>query len=111
MDKSDLRGLRSCAISKQNQKFINFWVFVQQQARAQGMVFFEDFEEGNPTMHEDMELVRLSGWLIPQELADEFEHELGDLTEPESDRFDNRFVFVEWKLDNDKLSIVFEDAT
>ena len=92
-----MRGLRK----REDFKFERFFAIVQEEAARNGSVFFLDCEEGEDCETEEMELSRLSGWLIPEKLADEFEREFKTLKSYEfSERWEDYFCFVHWENKN-----------
>ncbi|MDD7319030.1 MAG: hypothetical protein PUG74_10235 [Prevotellaceae bacterium] len=97
-----MQGLRT----KENERFIKYFELVQAHANKQNAVFFMDFGQCDDIDFEDMELDCLFGWLIPSDMADNFENI--DLSSKVDDKWDDFCVWVTPKVDGSKLSIVFE---
>ncbi len=92
-------GLRTC----EGKKFEKFFELVQQEAKKKGGVFFADCGEGNEFSNDHMEGENLSGWLIPIEIAEEFEKEFLEKTDPEG--WDKFLCWALWEnADNPKIS-------
>ena len=85
-------------------KFERFFELVQLEASKLGCVFFFDVGERNDFEGSEMDGEDLSGWLVPIELADEFEEKW---LRQEEDAFD-WFCMVRWSGDSLAPSIRFE---
>lgn len=101
-----MRGLKT----KEGKKFENFFELVQTEARKQKCVFFLSADEGNIKDTEEMEISDLSGWLVPEAQANEFEKiweksSNSDELESWSEKF---FVFAFWTEANDEIAIKFK---
>lgn len=95
-----MKGLRT----QENDKFKNFFRFVQDKAKSMGKVFFLDCGEGRELFTNDFEGEDLSGWLIPLERADKFEEKW--LQNNNLDEWSENVVFAVWSFD-DRLEIEF----
>ena len=80
-----MRGLRK----QESKKFEKFFEIVQSTAALQNSVFFLDAGEGRDFENSEMEGEDLSGWLVPNEKADEFEEfwSKNDVSDDWSDMF------------------------
>lgn len=96
-----MQGLRT----QENSDFIRFFEMVQNEAHKHKSVFFLDCEEGDDGIVGNTQVCRLSGWLIPQNRASEFESVWKK--EMEDDTWADFFCFVDWK-DEDGLKITFD---
>ncbi len=94
-------GLRT----QESSKFNNFFSIVQNAAQNQGCVFFADAGDGRDFETDFLEGEDISGWLIPNEKADEFTPlwEAGDVP----DDWSEFFGFAIWENENNP-SIKFE---
>ncbi len=97
-----MQGLRT----KENERFIKYFEVVQAHANKQNAVFFMDFGQCDDIAFEDMELDCLFGWLIPSDVADNFENIY--LSSKVDDKWDDFCVWVTPHIENGELSIVFE---
>ncbi len=94
--------------TQESEKFIKFHQLIQNEAQKKGSVFFGFCGEGNDFETDEMEGEDLTGWLIPEEKADEFEKKwivnssLGNLEE-----WSDFFIWVEWKRIGEKIEIEF----
>ena len=86
-----MRGLRT----QESSKFLRFFEIVQKAAEEQGEVFFLDTGEGRDFETELLEGEDLSGWLVPQNEADEFEAEWSKWAERQA--WDRYSYWAEWK--------------
>lgn len=109
MSELDVRGI----ISSDDLQFVEFFKFLQREARQSGMVFFADDAEPRETWVDGMHAEDMFGWLVPEDLADEIESERLDSWMNKT-RFDRRkwrdFLVVErWSLSEDgELSVSFD---
>lgn len=104
MASTKMRGLRT----KENEKFLVFFEIVQKAAEREGKVFFLDVGEGNEIITDELEGEDLFGWLIPLEIADQFEEEwLKDAIGEEWESFE---TFEEWEKTEKGLKIEFIPA-
>ena len=83
-----MKGLRS----QESTQFNNFFEKVQNHAVEMDCVFFLDSCEGNDRVVDGMFLADLSGWLVPNEKAEEFEKIWKNFDE--DDDWIEFFVFV-----------------
>ncbi len=101
-----MRGLKT----NEGKKFEKFFELVQTEARKQNGVFFLSSDEGNNKETEEMEISDLSGWLIPDAQAKEFEkiwEKSSDSDELDSwsEKF---FTFAFWTEINGEIAIKFK---
>lgn len=96
-----MRGLRT----QEGVKFIEFFKLVQLEAQKANSVFFLDCGEGNDFVDGNMEGEDLRGWLIPDELADEFEKQW--MNGNPGDEWENRITWATWSGGVPKLKITF----
>ena len=89
-----MKGLKS----KKKEKFINYFILVQNTADKQDKTFFLDYEGGKDFYSKDekMEGENLCGWLIPNDQTDEFEKEW--FNNKVSDKWSDNLTWVEWKF-------------
>lgn len=97
-----MQGLRT----EENDRFLRYFEVVQAKAKEENFVFFMDFGQCDDIAFKDMELDCLFGWLIPNEMADNFENL--NLRLKVDDRWDDFCVWVTPNIENGKLSIIFE---
>lgn len=95
-------GLRT----QESSKFQQFFSLVQAQAKQMGFVFFLDCGEGRELETDSLSCEDLSGWLIPEQQANDFnlEFEAGDV----SDRWGSHICFALWQKTNDTIQISFQ---
>ncbi len=62
-------GLRT----KEDPKFEKYMELVQKAAKKQGCAFYLECEDGNDASFDDMDVSELTGWLVPEDKALEFE--------------------------------------
>ena len=102
-----MRGLRT----NEGAKFEKYFYIVQEEAKKLGGVFFSETGEGRDLDLEDIEVCDLAGWLVPFDQADEFEAlYLGrkDKEIWDNDRWDDMYIFVDYILDGDNVSVKFD---
>ena len=102
-----MRGLRT----NEGAKFEKYFAIIEEEARKLGGVFFSETGEGRDLDLEDIEVCDLAGWLVPFDQADEFEAlYLGrkDKEIWDSDRWDDMYIFVDYILDGDNVSVKFD---
>ena len=97
-----MQGLRT----KENERFIKYFEVVQAHANKQNAVFFMDFGQCDDIAFDDMELDCLFGWLIPSDVADNFENIY--LSSKVDDKWDDFCVWVTPHIEDGEFSIVFE---
>ena len=69
-------------------------------------MFFLDGADGNELIEPDMEISDLMGWLIPEDQAEEFEKTWSARSEI-PDRFEDCFLWAEWKKKDGQIIITF----
>lgn len=97
-----MRGLRK----REDSKFEKFFEIVQDAAKRKGCVFFLDCGEGRDLETEDLSGEDLSGWLIPEGKAGQFEKEFlgGNIREAW-----NEFIaFATWHSGPNSINISFQ---
>ena len=102
-----MRGLRT----NEGAKFEKYVAIIEEQAKRLGGVYFSETGEGRDLDLEDIEVCDLAGWLVPFDQADEFEVlQLGrkDKEIWDSDRWDDMYIFVDYILDGDNVSVKFD---
>ena len=85
-----MQGLKT----QETDKFLKFWAIVQGSAHRENSVFFLDCGEGREFETPDMEGEDLSGWLVPSNLADEFERTWKQNEIP--DKWNSYITFAIW---------------
>ena len=99
-----MAGLRT----HEDGKFVKFIDLVQAQAKKQGKVFFLECEDGHDASFDDMDVAELTGWLVPQEKAEEFEAVW--LAWKEDDDWVDFYISVTWKRSKfGKIKVKFEE--
>ena len=98
-----MKGLRT----QETEKFNTFFALVQYAARKQGMVFFADAGDGNDFKSPTLEGEDMMGWLIPEDLAPEFEPFWKSDT-VEDDRWSAFYQWATWAKDGDAITITFK---
>ena len=93
--------------TQENDKFVKFFTLVQAEALKRGAVFFSDCGQGDVFENETMECEDLCGWLIPQRLVREFEP-LFLNNSPKQHDYDNYYVFVDYIVNGDEITIIFD---
>ena len=102
-----MRGLRT----NEGAKFEKYFAIIEEEAKRLGGVFFSETGEGRDLDLEDIEVCDLAGWLVPFDQADEFEAlYLGrkDKEIWDSDRWDDMYIFVDYILYGDNVSVKFD---
>lgn len=102
-----MRGLRT----NEEAKFEKYFAIIEEEAKRLGGVFFSETGEGRDLDLEDIEVCDLAGWLVPFDQADEFEAlYLGrkDKEIWDNDRWDDMYIFVDYILDGDNVSVKFD---
>lgn len=100
-----MRGLRW----PENEKFECFFSFVQQAARKEHAMFFLFAGEGRTFTTSNMEGEDLSGWLIPDEKATEFELQWQQNNSLAAlQKWVDYFVWVVWRDKNGEILVKFE---
>ena len=102
-----MRGLRK----NEGAKFEKYFAIIEEEAKKLGGVFFSETGEGRDLDLEDIEVCGLAGWLVPFDQADEFEAlYLGrkDKEIWDNDKWDDMYIFVDYILDGDNVSVKFD---
>lgn len=97
-----MQGLRT----EENDRFLRYFEVVQAKAKEENSVFFMDFGQCDNIAFKDMELDCSFGWLIPSDMADNFESLY--LKSKVDNRWDDFCVWVTPIIESSKLSIIFE---
>lgn len=97
-------GLRT----QEGEKFNAYWNIVQEYAKKQGSVFFLDYGDGRGFETLEMDVEDLSGWLIPEAKAKDFEPVYMSRAEHGKKEWYDFYCFAVWKLDGDNLTVSFE---
>ena len=96
-------GLRT----QETEKFNAFFNIIQNEAKAQAMVFFADAGDGNEFETDDLEGENMMGWLVPVEKANAFEEIWRE--EKVDDSWSDFFKWAIWTSNDGKIKIKFED--
>ncbi len=97
-----MRGLRK----REDIKFEKFFEIVQAAAKRKGCAFFLDCGEGRDLETEDLSGEDLSGWLIPESKAGQFEKEfLGSNIREVWNEF---IAFATWRSGPNGINISFQ---
>lgn len=96
-------GLRT----QESEKFNAFFNIIQEEAKAQAMVFFADAGDGNEFETDNLEGENMMGWLVPSEKAANFEEIW--LADEVDDSWSDFFKWAIWSLNDGKINIKFED--
>ena len=86
-------------------KFEQFFSIVQKMAKSFDSIFFFECGEGRDFENSSMEGEDLRGWLIPENLAEEFETAWKD--DNVSDKWDEYIRWAEWSQTSESISINF----
>lgn len=97
-------GLRT----QESSEFERFMEIVQECADEQEAVFFLDCGEGREIIRDDLEGEDLSGWLIPKDRSEDFEEEFL-AGEDVAESWNDFIRFARWELDNEEISVIFEE--
>ena len=105
---STIRGIRSDA-DLADAKFVAFFKIVQSAAASDGKVFFLWAGEGREIVTDTLEGEDLSGWLIENGDADEFESLWLQGSDAIGDGFDDCMAFARWSVNESGLvSVAFD---
>jgi len=85
------------------QKRDNFGKLLNEAAAAQELMFFVDSGEGHEMETDTALYEHVSGWLVTPEEQDEFAKVKGRPAR----KWDEYYVFAEWRLDGDDVKIDF----
>jgi hypothetical protein len=100
-----MRGLKT----EEDDKFIKFFNLVQLQAGKQDAVFFLDCGEGNEVETDEISGENLSGWLVPNNKAAQFEQEWKSHNGVfYSTKWDKFFCWALWKNSRGNINISFK---
>ena len=97
--------------SMENNDIEKYFAIIEEEAKRLGGVFFSETGEGRDLDLEDIEVCDLAGWLVPFDQADEFEALYLDRKDKEiwdSDRWDDMYIFVDYILEGDNVSVKFD---
>lgn len=100
-----MRGLKG----PETPMFVKYFSMLQEKAAKYNCVFFGQCEEGHDGIFGDVDASSLSGWLIPEAEADEFE-EIWDINNNDFEallKWEDRFCLADWRIKNDKIEIFF----
>lgn len=96
-----MQGLRT----QETNKFMKFFIIVQDTAEKEDSVFFLDAGDGRDFENDTLEGEDLMGWLIPKDKVSDFEKEWKENSV--SDDWSTFYVWAIWD-DTDGLTIKFE---
>ena len=89
----------------EDEQFVNFFLLVQAKAKEQGKIFYIDCGEGNIALIGNALAMDLSGWLIEQSDAQEFESYWLEGPGYIPDKFTKFECEEEWYLKDDAICI------
>lgn len=89
----------------EDEQFVNFFLLVQAKANEQGKIFYIDCGEGNIALIDNMLAMDLSGWLIDQPDAQEFESFWLEGSAYIPDKFTKFECEEEWYLEDNAICI------
>lgn len=89
----------------EDEQFVNFFLLVQAKANEQGKIFYLDCGEGNITLIGNALAMDLSGWLIDQSDAQEFESYWLEDSYCVPDKFSKDECEEEWYLEDNTICI------
>lgn len=99
--------------TQENQKFNRFWQLIQDTARKSNCAFFGFAGEGRDFETAEMEGEDFSGWLVPLDNITAFEKFWKtpsiNTAKLESEFPTVKFLFAIWKINNDIISIEFQE--
>lgn len=100
-----MRGLKT----QEGLKFERFFQLVQDEAVKSNAVFFLLSGEGRDIILPNLEGEDLSGWLIPEEQAEEFETAWKQDDSMEAlEKWSEFFQWAEWRENDNKIKITFQ---
>lgn len=83
-----------------------FFELVQEEAAKSDSIFFVFAGEGNDFETEQISMEDLSGWLIPNNMADAFERDwLEDKFSDKMQQWEDYFAWVEWAIVGGKVVV------
>ncbi|MCI5839626.1 MAG: hypothetical protein SOZ89_03350 [Peptoniphilaceae bacterium] len=86
-------------------EFVKFFKLVESKASNLNKVFFMQTGECEDVKFNNLLVDTLYGWLIPQDMENDFKNRyLKNKTTIEDDKF---YVRVDWKIENNELKIDF----
>lgn len=97
-----MKGLRT----PENGKFVNFFKKVQNEAGKSNKTFFLDTGDCKDVEFEDMELDRLFGWLIPNDLESVFEKDF--IGRKVGTNWDDFYMSLDFDVSSGNLKLWFE---
>lgn len=86
-----MQGLRT----QENEKFLQFFALVQEEAKKQNCVFFLESGEGKEIVTDTLNCENLSGWLIPNDKVKSFENIFTN--HKENDNWNSYIAFADWE--------------
>lgn len=102
----EVRGLKT----QEGDRFERFFSVVQEKASSVGAVFFLFAGEGHELETEEMEIMDLSGWLIPESEAQKFETEWKQSKrQSELEKWVDFFTFAKWSVIEGAVSVTFTE--
>ena len=105
MPDSSVRGL----ISSNDAEFISFFRFVQGEAEKLGTAFFADVADPRETWVDGMHAEDMFGWLVPLDVADDFENTWRDQASFARHQWSKFFVVERWDVGTSgNLSVSFK---
>lgn len=99
-----MRGLKR----QEGNEFERFFSIVQDKAKENGAVFFLFAGEGNELDIDGMEMMDMSGWLVPESEANDFEIAWKQSKrQSDLDKWADFFTFANWSRTNGVVSVSF----
>ena len=99
-----MRGLKT----QETPKFVKFFSeVVQREAMRQGSIFFLEAGDGREFENEEIEGEDLQGWLVPLQMADQFEKRWREGVIEE--KWMEFFCWAIWKKDTQGIGIDFKN--
>ena len=89
----------------EDEQLVNFFLLVQAKAKEQGKIFYIDCSEGNIELIGNALAMDLSGWLIDQSDAQEFESYWLEGSDYIPDKFTKFECEEEWYLKDNTICI------
>lgn len=99
-----MQGLKK----QEGSKFEQFFSIVQDQAHKNGFIFFLFAGEGHEKETDSLEMMDMSGWLIPRSKASDFEKDWNRFKrQSDMAAWADSFVFAQWSDTDGTLEISF----
>lgn len=99
-----MRGLRT----QESKEFERFFELIQEEAKKEKAIFFAFAGDGNVTKLQDIECEDMSGWLIPNEKADQFEREWMENNSMSAlEEWEEFFTETVYEIKDGKVSVSF----